>query len=154
MFCICKCMIELNLKNKSKQLESNSNRKSTTRNATPNLTGCNFLIPNWNSAFYTPLQMLQNSLGFWYWRFPHISFGSGLQVQSCPDSSIYPELTPPASFSDHNSWSVCQMRVYLFFWETSQNYLSSSYCAFFLILYQSQLAEFCEFVVSWKQNLS
>jgi hypothetical protein len=37
-------MIELNLKNKSKQLEINSIRKSKTRNATPNSTERNFLI--------------------------------------------------------------------------------------------------------------
>jgi hypothetical protein len=36
--------------------------------------------------------------------------------------------------------------MYLFFMEMSQNSLSLSYCVFFLILYQSQSAEFYEFV--------
>jgi hypothetical protein len=40
------------------------------------------------------------------------------------------------------------MRVYLCFLERSQNTLSLLYCAFFLILYQSQSAEFCEIVVA------
>jgi hypothetical protein len=40
------------------------------------------------------------------------------------------------------------MRVYLCFLESSQNPLSLPYCAFFLILYQSQSAEFCETVVA------
>jgi hypothetical protein len=69
----------------------------------PSSTGRNFLIRDRNSAFYQPLESLQNSLGFWYSRFPHISFGSGLQVQIGPDSSVCPELTPPPTFSDHDS---------------------------------------------------
>jgi hypothetical protein len=69
----------------------------------PCSTGRNFLIRDWNSAFYPPLERIQISLGFWYSRFPQISFGSGLKVQIDPDSSIYPELTPPPTFSDHNS---------------------------------------------------
>ena len=40
------------------------------------------------------------------------------------------------------------MRVYLCFLERSQNPLSLPYCAFFLNLYQSQSAEFCEIVVA------
>jgi hypothetical protein len=40
------------------------------------------------------------------------------------------------------------MRVYLFFLERYQNFLSLPYCAFFLILYQPQSAEFCEIVVA------
>jgi hypothetical protein len=96
-------MIELNLKNKSKQLEINSNRKSTTYNATPYSTGSNFLIRDRNSVFYQLLERLQNSLGFWYSMFPHILFGNGVKVPIYPDSSICPELTPPPSFSDHNS---------------------------------------------------
>jgi hypothetical protein len=70
MFYICICMIELNLKNKSKQLEINSNQKITTCNATPNSIGRNFLIRDRNSAFYPPLERLKNSIGFWYSRFP------------------------------------------------------------------------------------
>jgi hypothetical protein len=38
--------------------------------------------------------------------------------------------------------------------DSHQNSLSLSYCEFFLILYQSQSAEFREIVVSEKQNLS
>jgi hypothetical protein len=38
--------------------------------------------------------------------------------------------------------------VYLFFLERYQNFLSLPYCAFFLILYQPQSAEFCEIVVA------
>jgi hypothetical protein len=154
MFCICICMIELNLKNKSKQLEINSNQKSTTRNAKPNSTGRNFLIRDWNSALYPPLETLQNSLGFSYSMLPQILFGRGIKVQCCPDSSICPKLTPPPSFSDHTSWTVSRVRVYLCLQERSQNSLSPSYCVFFLILFQSQSAEFCKFVVSWKQSLS
>jgi hypothetical protein len=91
-------MIELNLKNKSKKLEINSNQKSTTHNATPNSTGRNFLIRDQNYAFYLPLERLQNSLGFLYLRFSQNSFESGLKVQRCPNSSICPELTlPPIS---------------------------------------------------------
>jgi hypothetical protein len=40
------------------------------------------------------------------------------------------------------------MRVYLYFLERSQNFLSLPYCAFFLILYQSQSVEFCEIVIA------
>jgi hypothetical protein len=69
-------------------------------------TGRNFLIRDRNSAFYLPLESLQNSLGFWYSRFFQISFGIGLKVQIDPDSSICPELTPPPNFSDHSSWAV------------------------------------------------
>jgi hypothetical protein len=114
----------------------------------PSSMGRNFLIRDPNSEFYPPLERLQNSLGFWYSRFPHISFGSGLKVQIDPDSSICPELTPPPTFSDHNSRTVGRMRVYLYFLERSQNFLSLPYCAFFLILYQSRSAEFCEIVVA------
>jgi hypothetical protein len=62
------------------KLEVNSNQKTVTHNATPNLTGRNFLIRDQNSTFYPPLEILQNSLGFWYSGIPHISFGSGLEV--------------------------------------------------------------------------
>jgi hypothetical protein len=116
-------------------------------------TDRNILIRNRNFAFYPPLERLQNPLGFWYSRFFRISFGSGLKVQSCPDSSICPELTPPPTFSGHNSWTVGRMRVYLCFLERSQNSLSLPYCVFFLILWQSQSAEFCEIVGSLNQNL-
>jgi hypothetical protein len=111
-------------------------------------TGLNFLIRDWNSAFYPPLERLQNSLGFWYSRFPKISFESGLKVQIDPDSSICPELTPPPNFSDHNFLTFGWMRVCLCFLERYQNSLSLLYCAFFLILYQSQSAEFCEIVIA------
>jgi hypothetical protein len=37
--------------------------------------------------------------------------------------------------------------------ESSENSLSLLYCALFLILYQSQSAEFCEIVVSLNQDL-
>jgi hypothetical protein len=104
MCCICICIIELNFEEQiENKLEVNSNRKIVSRNATPNLTRCNFLIRDRNSAFYPPLETLRNSLGFWYLRFSQISFGSGLKVQIGSDSSICPELTPPLNFSDHNS---------------------------------------------------
>jgi hypothetical protein len=104
MFCICICIIELNLKEQiENKFEVNSNRKTVTHNVTLNSTGCNFLIRDQNSAFYPLLERLHNSIGFWYSWFPHISFGSGLKVQIYPDGSISPELTPPSTFSDHNS---------------------------------------------------
>jgi hypothetical protein len=114
----------------------------------PSSTDRNFLIQDRNSAFYLPLERLQNSLGFWYSRFPQISFGSGLKVQIDPDSSICPELTPPPTFSGHNSRTVGRMRAYLCFLERSQNSLSLPSCAFFLILYHYQSAAFCEIVVA------
>jgi hypothetical protein len=40
------------------------------------------------------------------------------------------------------------MKVYLFFLERSQNSISLPYYVFFLILYQSQSAVFCEIVVA------
>jgi hypothetical protein len=40
------------------------------------------------------------------------------------------------------------MRVYLCFMERSQDSLSLPYCTLFLILYQSESAEFCEIVVA------
>jgi hypothetical protein len=79
--------------------------------------------------------------------FPQDPFGSGLKVQICPDSSICLELTPPPTFSDHNSLTVGQMRVYLYFMKMSQNSLSLSYCALSLIPHQSHSAEFCEIVI-------
>jgi hypothetical protein len=79
------------------KFEVNSNRKHVTHNVTPISTGLNFLIRDQNSAFYPPLERLQISLGLWYSRFSQNSFGSGLQVQSGPDSSICPELTPPSN---------------------------------------------------------
>jgi hypothetical protein len=45
------------------------------------------------------------------------------------------------------------MRVYLCFLKMSQNSLSLSYCAFFLILHRVQSAEFCEIVIGLNQNL-
>jgi hypothetical protein len=82
-------MIELNFEEQiENKLEVNSNRKNVTHNATPNSTGCNILIRDQNSAFYPPLERLQNSPGFWCSRFPQNLFESGLKVQSCPDSSI------------------------------------------------------------------
>jgi hypothetical protein len=54
-------------------------------------------------VFYPPLERLQNSLGFLYSIFPQNLSRSGLKDQGCPDSLIYPELTPPPTFSDHNS---------------------------------------------------
>jgi hypothetical protein len=97
-------MIELNFEEQiENKLEVNSNRKTVTCNATPNSTVCNFLIRDQNSAFYPPFEALKNSLGFWYSRFTQNSFGSRLNVQICPDSSVYPELTPSSTFSDHNS---------------------------------------------------
>jgi hypothetical protein len=75
------CMLELNFEEQIKnKLEVNSNRKNVTCNATPDSIGRNFLIQDRNSAFYLPLETLQNYLGFWYSRFPQISFGSGLKV--------------------------------------------------------------------------
>jgi hypothetical protein len=75
------CMLELNFEEQIKnKLEVNSNRKNVTYNATPDSIGRNFLIRDLNSAFYPPLETLQNSLGFWYSKFPQISFGSGLKV--------------------------------------------------------------------------
>jgi hypothetical protein len=53
-------------------------------------------------VFYPPLERLQNSLGFWYSRFPQNSFESGLKDQICPDSLVCPELTPSPTFSNHN----------------------------------------------------
>jgi hypothetical protein len=98
------CMIELNFEEQiENKLEVNSNQKNITRNATPNSTSRNFLTQDQNSRFYPPLEKLQNSLGFWYSRLPQIPFGSRLKVQICPDSSIWPELTPPPNFGDHNS---------------------------------------------------
>jgi hypothetical protein len=97
-------MIELNCEEQiENKLEVNSNRKHVTHNITLNSTGRNSLIRDRNSAFYPPLETLQNSLGFWYSRFPQISFGSGIKVQICKDSSTCPELTPLPTFSDHNS---------------------------------------------------
>jgi hypothetical protein len=69
----------------------------------PSSTDRNFLIRDQNSVFYPPLERLQNSIGFLYSRFFQILFGSGFKVQSCPDSLICPELTPPPTFSGHNS---------------------------------------------------
>jgi hypothetical protein len=87
MCCICICIIELNFEEQiENKLEVNSNRKTVTRNATPNSTGRNFLKRDQNSTFYPPLERIQNSLGFWYSRFPQILFLGGLKVQSCPDS--------------------------------------------------------------------
>jgi hypothetical protein len=142
-------MIELNLESIWKQ---NQTGKMTLVNH-PSSTDHNFLIRDQNSAFYPALERLQNYIGFWYSRFFPISFGSGLKVWCCPDSSIWPEPTPPPTFSDHNSWTVGRMRVHLLFLERSQNSLWLPYCAFFLILCQSQSAEFCEIVGSLNQNL-
>jgi hypothetical protein len=72
-------MIELNWKNKLKQLEVNSNRRNITRNVTPTSIGLNFLIRDRNSAFYPPFERLQNSLGFWYLRFPIFRLEVGLK---------------------------------------------------------------------------
>jgi hypothetical protein len=97
-------MIELNFEEQiENKLEVNSNRKNVTRNVTPNLIGRNFLIRDQNSMFCPLLERLQNSMGLWYSRFPQNSFGSGIKVQICPDSSICPELTSPPTFSGHNS---------------------------------------------------
>jgi hypothetical protein len=88
------------------ELESNLNPNSNRKNETcklPSSTGCNFPIRDRNSAFHPPLERLQNYLGFWYSRFPQISFESGLKAQIVPDSSVCPELTPSPTFSDHNS---------------------------------------------------
>jgi hypothetical protein len=89
-----------------KQIEEkfklNQTRKTKLVNH-PSSTDRNFLIRSRNSAFYPPLESLKISLGFWYSRFFRILFGSGPKVQSCPDSLISPELTPPPTFSDHNS---------------------------------------------------
>jgi hypothetical protein len=89
-------MIELNFEEQiENKLEVNSNQKNITHNVTPISTGRNFLLRDQNPTFYTPLEWLQNSPGVWYSRFPQNSLGSGLKVQSCPDSSICPELTSP-----------------------------------------------------------
>jgi hypothetical protein len=80
----------------------NPNRENELVNH-PSSTDHNFLIRNRNSVFYPPLEMLKISLGFWYSGFFRILFGSGPKVQSCPDSSICLELTPPPTFSEHNS---------------------------------------------------
>jgi hypothetical protein len=65
------CLIELNFEKQiESKLEVNSNRKNVTRNVTSNSTGRNFLIRDQNSKFYPPLEMLQNSIGFWYSGFP------------------------------------------------------------------------------------
>jgi hypothetical protein len=54
-------MIELDFEEQIKnKLEVNSNRKNVTHNVTPNSTNHNFLIRDQNSAFYPPLEMLQN----------------------------------------------------------------------------------------------
>jgi hypothetical protein len=45
-----------------------------------------------NSEFYLSLERLQNSLGFWYSEFSHISFAIRHKVHICPDSLICPEL--------------------------------------------------------------
>jgi hypothetical protein len=75
---MCMCINELNFGEQiENKLEVNSNRKNETCNVTPNSTGSNFLIRDQNSAFYPPLE---NSLGFWYSRFPQDPFGSGLKV--------------------------------------------------------------------------
>jgi hypothetical protein len=104
MICICMCIIELNFEEQiENKLEVNSTRKNKTRNVTPNSNDCNFLIRDQNSVFYPPLERLQNSLGFLYSIFPQNLSRSGLKDQGCPDSLIYPELTPPPTFSDHNS---------------------------------------------------
>jgi hypothetical protein len=97
-------MIGLNFEEQiENKIEVNSNRNHVTHNVTPNSTGRNSLIRDQNSALYLPLEILQNSIGFWYSRFPQISPGRGIKVQSGPDSSICLELTPPPTFSDHNS---------------------------------------------------
>jgi hypothetical protein len=154
MFCICICMIELNCEERfENKLEVNSNRKHVTHNVTLNSTGCNFLIWDRNSAFCPPLERLQNSLWFCYSTSPQISFGSGVKVQICPDSSICPELTPFSAVIDHNSWTVGRIRVDLWFLERSHNYLSLLHWTFLLILHCIQSAEFCEIVVSPNQNL-
>jgi hypothetical protein len=58
-------MIELNFEEQiDNNLEVNSNWKNVTRNAIPNSTGRNLLIRDQNSAFYPPLERIQNSLGF------------------------------------------------------------------------------------------
>jgi hypothetical protein len=103
MICIGICMIELNCEEQiENKLEVNSNQKHVTHNVTPISTGRNSPIRDQNSVFCPPLERLQISLGVWYSRFSQNSFGSGLKVQSGPDSSICPELTSLPSFSDHN----------------------------------------------------
>jgi hypothetical protein len=81
-----------------KQIEEkfklNQTRKTKLVNH-PSSTDRKFLIRSRNSAFYPPLERLKISLGFWYSRFFQILFESGPKVQSCPDSLICPELTPP-----------------------------------------------------------
>jgi hypothetical protein len=87
MFHICICMIEMNLKEQMEnKLEVNPSRENETRNVTSISTGLNFIIRDRNSAFYPLLERIQNSLGFWYSRFPQILSASGLKVQICPDS--------------------------------------------------------------------
>jgi hypothetical protein len=64
-------MIELNFEEQIEtKLEVNSNQKNVTRNVTLNSTGHNFPIRDQNSKFYPQLERLQNSMGFWYSRFP------------------------------------------------------------------------------------
>jgi hypothetical protein len=88
--------------------------------------------------------------------FFQISFGIGLKVQNCLDNLIRPEFisNSPPTCSDHNSWTVGRMRVYLCFLESSRNSLSLSYFAFFLILHCVESTGFCEIVVCLNQNLS
>jgi hypothetical protein len=148
--CICICMNKINFESKH---EVNSNQKNITRNVTTNSSSRNILIRNRISKFYPPLKSLQNSLGFWYSRTLQDSFGSGRKVQICPYSLIYLELTPSPTFSDHNSWTVGRMRVYLCFLKSSQNSLSLWHWTFLLILHHIQSAEFCEIIVSPNQNL-
>jgi hypothetical protein len=119
----------------------------------PNSTARNILIRDQNSEFYPLLERLQNSPGFWYSGFPQNSFWSGIKVQICPDNSICPELTPPPTSIDRNSWIISRMRLYLYFLEMYQNYLSLSYCALFLIRHHVQSEEFCEIVICPNQNL-
>jgi hypothetical protein len=143
----------MNKMNLESKLEVNSNRKNVTCNVTTNSTGHNFLIRDWISKFYPSLERFKNSLGFWYLRIPQDSLGSGCKVQICPDSSICPELTPSPTFSDHKSWTVGRMRVYLCFLESSKNSLSLWHWSFLLILHRIQSAGFCEIVISPNQNL-
>jgi hypothetical protein len=147
-------MIELNFEEQiENKLEVDSNRKNVTHIIARNSTSRNFLILDQNSRFYPPLESLQNSLGVGYSRLPQNLFGRGLKVQSGPDSSICPELTPPPSFSDHNSRTVGQMRVYLCFLERYQNSLSLPYCELFLIRHRVQSAEFFMIVICPNRSL-
>jgi hypothetical protein len=75
--------VELEIK-----LKTNKSIRKTKLVNYPSSTSRNFLIRNRNSAFYPPLERLQNYLGFWYSRFFQILFGSGLKFQIDPDSSI------------------------------------------------------------------